>query len=60
MAGIFTICHILKGGRNTVKIKVTTTLGNYMKSLKDNVVAQHWTSKQPLHSSGLAGPVKLA
>lgn len=56
---IYDLSKTLKIGRNTVKIKVTTTLGNYMKSLKDNIVAQHWTTKQPLHSSGLVGPVKL-
>lgn len=56
---IYDIGQILKSGKNTVRIKVTTTLGNYMKSLKENVVAQHWTSKQPLHSMGLSGPVKL-
>lgn len=56
---IYDLGHALKSGRNIVKIKVTTTLGNYMKSLKDNIVAQHWTMKQPLHSLGLAGPVKL-
>lgn len=56
---IYDFGQTLKGGRNTVKIKVTTTLGNYMKSLNDNLVAQHWTRKQPLHSLGLVGPVKL-
>jgi hypothetical protein len=49
----------LKPGKNTIKVKLTTTLGNYAKSLKDNVVAQNWIKKQPIHSSGLVGPVRL-
>lgn len=56
---IYDFEQALKGGSNTVKIKVTTTLGNYMKSLEDNLAAQRWTGKQPLHSIGLVGPVKL-
>jgi hypothetical protein len=36
---------------------------NYMKTLKDNVVAQYWTNQkkkdQPLQSMGLAGPVTI-
>ncbi|MES3019871.1 MAG: glycosyl hydrolase [Bacteroidota bacterium] len=52
---------VLKAGKNTIKIKVTTTLGNYTKSLKANAVTQQWTSikPQPLYSTGLAGPVIL-
>jgi hypothetical protein len=34
-------------------------LGNYAKSLKDNVVAQQWTKKQPLYSMGMLGPVRF-
>lgn len=51
----------LKSGKNKIKIKVTTTLGNYVKSLKDNAVAKQWTEvkSQPLYSSGLIGPVTL-
>lgn len=56
---IYDLGQALKAGGNTVKIKVTTTLGNYMKSLDNNAVAQRWTKKQPFHSQGLMGPVKL-
>lgn len=49
----------LKPGENTIKVKVTTVLGNYAKSLKNNKVAQEWTKKQPLYSAGLIGPVSL-
>lgn len=49
----------LQPGKNTLKIQVTTTLGNYLKSLKNNEVAQNWTKNQPLYSAGLMGPVHL-
>ncbi|MBD1424169.1 glycosyl hydrolase [Sphingobacterium arenae] len=53
--------EVLKSGNNTIKIKVTTVLGNYAKSLKENAVAQQWTNikPQPLYSLGLVGPVNL-
>jgi hypothetical protein len=58
---IFDIIHQLKKGDNTIEIKVITTMGNYMKTLKDNPVAQYWTSEQrknqPVQSMGLLGPV---
>ena len=38
-------------------------MGNYMKSLTDNPVAQYWTNEgtknQPLQSMGLMGPVTI-
>ncbi|GAA4780679.1 glycosyl hydrolase [Olivibacter ginsenosidimutans] len=49
----------LKIGKNTIKIKITTVLGNYAKSLQDNPVTRRWTTKQPLFSMGLVGPVQL-
>jgi hypothetical protein len=51
----------LKPGENTIKIKITTVLGNYAKSLKNNAVAQQWVSAkpQPLYAMGLVGPVNL-
>jgi hypothetical protein len=58
---IYELKGALKIGENTIKIKVTTVLGNYVKSLKDNPVAQQWTivKPQPLYSMGLVGPVNL-
>lgn len=52
---------MLNPGENRIKIKVTTVLGNYAKSLKDNPVARQWTRNkpQPLYAMGLVGPVKL-
>lgn len=54
---------MLKKGENTIEVSVVTVMGNYMKSLKDNVVAQYWTNEkrkvQPFQSMGLVGPVTI-
>ncbi|MBS0001154.1 MAG: hypothetical protein KFF73_19375 [Cyclobacteriaceae bacterium] len=47
----------LKKGTNDMEIRVTTVLGNYMKSLQDNRTAQRWTSRQDYQPMGLLGPV---
>ena len=58
---IFSVEKYLKRGMNTVEVVVTTSMGNYMKSLTDNPVAQYWTNagtkNQPLQSMGMTGPV---
>ena len=49
----------LKQGKNTLEIKVTTVLSNYLRSLKDNPNAMrfgHWYQPKP---AGLVGPVRL-
>lgn len=55
--------EVLADGDNIVEIHVVTTLGNYVKSLTDNPVAQYWTNKgsknQPIQQMGLIGPVKM-
>jgi hypothetical protein len=60
---IFNVGEHLVKGDNLIEIKVTTTMGNYMKSLTDNPIAQYWTNEknkvQPLQSMGLIGPVTL-
>lgn len=53
------ISRMIKKGNNTIRIKLITTLGNHMKSLTENKVAQIWTSGQPLFPSGLIGPVTI-
>ncbi|MHB0997619.1 MAG: glycosyl hydrolase [Armatimonadota bacterium] len=52
---------ILRKGNNRLEIKVTTTLSNYVRSLKNNPVARIWTSDKSRKAlpSGLAGPVRL-
>jgi hypothetical protein len=60
---IFNIGEFLKEGTNEIEIKVVTTMGNYMKSLIDNPIAQYWTNEknkiQPLQSMGMIGPVTV-
>jgi hypothetical protein len=60
---IYSIQTFLKPGKNNIEVKITTTMGNYLKSLKDNRVAQYWTNEgrtiQPLQSIGLIGPVTI-
>lgn len=58
---IYEIKDYLKPGENLIEVVVTTSMGNYMKSLTDNPVAQYWTNagnkNQPLQSMGMTGPV---
>ena len=60
---IFELTGYLKPGRNDLEILVATSMGNYMKSLTDNPIAQYWTNEknkvQPLQSMGLIGPVTI-
>ncbi|MGE9311120.1 glycosyl hydrolase [Niabella sp. CJ426] len=60
---LYDVVPYLKQGENNIEIRVTTTMGNYMKSLSDNPVAQYWTNgkrkPQPVWSLGLIGPVTL-
>jgi hypothetical protein len=58
---IDSIGKYLKKGSNSIEVLVVTSMGNYMKSLKSNPIAQYWTNEknkiQPLQSIGLLGPV---
>jgi hypothetical protein len=60
---IFAIDKFIKNGNNNIEIKVVTTMGNYLKNMTDNGVAQYWTNEkrkdQPLQSMGLLGPVTI-
>ncbi len=60
---IYPIGELIRKGNNRIEVKIITTLGNYLKSLKDNQVAQYWTNEgrtiQPLQSMGLIGPVTI-
>ncbi len=60
---IYAINKLLQNGGNTIEVKVVTVMGNYLKTLKDNAIAQYWTNEkrkdQPLQSMGLIGPVTL-
>ena len=60
---IYAVAGMLVQGTNIIEIMVTTTMGNYMKSLTGNPIAQYWTNEknkiQPLQSMGIIGPVTL-
>ena len=60
---IYRVGDLVVDGKNSIEVKVTTVMGNYMKTLKDNAVAQYWTNEkrkdQPLQSMGLIGPVTI-
>jgi len=49
----------LKPGKNILEIKVTTTLSNYIRSLKDSKYAMRFASWYPVKPAGLVGPVRL-
>jgi hypothetical protein len=58
---IYSVKKLLNKGNNDLEVKVTTTMGNYLKSLTDNPIGQFWTNQgrtiQPVQSIGLVGPV---
>jgi hypothetical protein len=60
---ICNLTNLLKEGPNEIEVRVTTSMGNYMKTLTDNETAQKFTVKknknQPIQSMGLIGPVTL-
>lgn len=58
-AHVYDIGSAVKAGENRLSVRLTTITGNYMKSLKDNLVAQRWTRDLPAKSMGILGPVKI-
>lgn len=59
---VFDLKKNLRKGRNTLEIKVTTLLANYVRSLSENKTAQYWTTRYPDKNPvkcGLVGHVKL-
>jgi hypothetical protein len=55
----YNLGEALVEGENELTIKLTTITGNYMKGLKENKVAQRWTSQQSYYPMGMLGPVRL-
>lgn len=55
----YELSGIFRPGVNEIKIKVVTTLGNYMKTLPDNQAARTWTEHTPFYPLGLTQPVYL-
>ena len=56
---VYDISGAVKTGKNELSIKLTTILGNYMKSLKDNKTAMRWTKYQKYYPMGIMGPVRV-
>jgi hypothetical protein len=60
---IYDLASVLKNGENQIEVSITTTMGNYLKTLKDNENAQYWVNRkgreQEIQSMGLIGPVTL-
>lgn len=50
--------HLAKAASKTIEIKVTTTIGNYIKSMPENH-AYGWTHHQQWYTHGIAGSVRL-
>jgi hypothetical protein len=51
--------HLSKTDDKVLRIKITTTLGNYFKSNPGNRVGHNWTRGQSWQPVGMLGPVKL-
>ncbi len=51
--------QLVSASDKTLQIKITTTVGNYLKSSPDNKVGQDWTRHQDWQPMGMLGPVKL-
>jgi hypothetical protein len=58
-AHLYNIDSAVKVGENKLSVKLTTVTGNYLKSLKDNPVAQRWTQHQDYYPMGILGPVRI-
>ncbi len=56
---VYDLGAAVKAGENSLSIKLTTISGNYVKSLKDNSVAQRWTRNQDNYPMGILGPVRI-
>lgn len=60
---IYNIEKLIKEGKNSIEVMITTTMGNYLKTLQDNRIAQYWTNEgrtiQAVQSVGIAGPVTI-
>ena len=51
--------HLAEARNKTLQVKITTTVGNYLKSSPDNIVGQKWTRNQRWQPVGMLGTVKL-
>ncbi len=60
---VYEVAGLLNEGENELEVRVTTVIGNYVKSLTDNPTAQLWTNRpqkaQEPSLMGMIGPVRL-
>ena len=58
---VLDVSGLVKAGGNVIEVKVTTLMSNYVRTLKDNRIAQRFVLRRntPLLPSGLIGPVIL-
>ncbi|MFZ4260773.1 glycosyl hydrolase [Sphingobacterium sp. HJSM2_6] len=60
---LYDLSTYLKPGKNDIEIHLTSTMGNYLKTLKDNENVQNWVNRpgreQEIQSMGIVGPVEL-
>jgi len=62
---LYDLSNALHEGQNDIEVRVTTTLGNYLKTFgrEDNlttwVYVNHPRREQPLQPMGLLGPVRI-
>ena len=56
---VYDVSGLVTKGRNELEVEVTTHMANYTRSLRENKMAQRWTSWFPPIPSGLLGPVRL-
>jgi len=58
---IFPVSQLLHPGSNTIEVRVTTVMGNYMRTMEDNKVVQRFINRrsgpQEIQPMGLIGPV---
>lgn len=56
---IFVPGDVLKAGENSIEIRLTTTMSNYLARQKDNAIAQRWVRNRADQSMGIVGPVTI-
>ena len=55
----YDISHAVVEGQNELRLRLTTTLGNYVKTLKDNRTALDWSRDTPVYPAGFIHDVLL-
>jgi hypothetical protein len=55
----YDISHAVIDGQNEFRLRLTTTLGNYVKTLKDNRTAMDWSRDTPVYPVGFIHDVLL-